>query len=43
MIVYEVLNLAICMSWIKNQWDDEYIRDAETKIHETVKKVYSTI
>jgi hypothetical protein len=38
MIVYEVLNLAICMSWIKNQWYDEYIKDAETKIHEMVKK-----
>jgi hypothetical protein len=39
MIVYEVLNPALRMSWIQKHWDREYITDAENKIRETVSKL----
>jgi hypothetical protein len=39
MILYEVLNPAIRMSWIQKHWDQEYITDAENKIWETVSKL----
>jgi hypothetical protein len=43
MLVYEVLNPAIRMSWIHKHWDEEWVVDAEAKIQETVSKFFGLL
>jgi hypothetical protein len=35
-ILYEVLNPVIHMSWIQNHWEKKFVDDAETKLKQLV-------